>query len=554
MINYLKKYRKEFLLILLLTIFIYPLNTVKADGVFGGGSAFAGPTSGGDSGGGGAGNAVIANTGAVVYIPMGQNVDAGSCVVIGDNCQHISGVSYLYAEVNWNMFDRYNNNIIDQTTVNSQITAGTAIGFKIQELRQATWYGIGNYTIELLCTWTEVIHHQARHCWLVKGGGLDCYDTSYDEIKVHQVITGGPSYSADCTAAAQREGYEKAVAAVSGGASYTMTITNPNDARCANPEKYAEQLKRDGVDCAAEEGTASAVEGSLSGYNPVSKSYYYEMYGACINVKTGKVRYLNKDDKCGTNEYYIANDNESESTRHWHVFTPLNTKSTEGYSIILTPNKNTVQDKGICANIVEKYSKNNEYMNYIKPAGGAFVGNSKTDSALVKRVGCYFEMTLKVPTTQKFYGEEINGNDSTLTGFAFYYRPIDITNPFPNGVASDSYWQEWNEKNQKDPDLSESFDEVTYETNGIDLSYIREYNDQNNYTSWLDMNINGTSTFINSSKIINRSSTLQSDNLYNLGCGPTNMCEYYLDSNGTKKKNPIYQSECANTRKGVSCP
>lgn len=550
MINYLKKYRKEFLLILLLTIFIFPLNTVKAEGEFGGDFSTTGPTNGG-GGGGGAGNAVSLPGGGVAYIGMGISTIPGSCSVISGNCHINAGVSNLYVGVNWNMFDRYNNSIIDQTTVNSQITAGTAIGFKIQELRQASWYGIGTYYVQLSCQ-KEVTVYQT--CWECQKKKCSNYPCPYTIIETFE--TGGVAPSADCTASAQQAGYNAAVAAVSNGASYTMTITNPNDARCANPTKYAEQLKRDGVDCAAAEGRASAVASSLSGYNPVSKSYYYEMYGACINVKTGKVRYLNKDDKCGTNEYYIANDNESEATRHWHVFTPLNTKTPEGYAILLTPNKNTVQDKGICANIVEKYSKNNEYMNYIKPASGAFVGNTKTDSALAKRAGCYFEMTLKVPTTQKFYGEEINsaGNDSTLIGFAFYYRPIDITNPFPNGIANDSYWQEWNEKKQKDPDLSKSFDQITYQTNGIDLSYIREYNDKNNYTSWLDMNINGTSTFVNSSKILNRSSTIKQENLYNLGCGPTNMCEYYLDSNGTKKKNPIYQSECANTRKDVSCP
>ena len=382
-----------------------------------------------------------------------------------------------------------------------------------------------------------------------------CPSTCYE---LRTFSYGGTSWSQECQNTANELGYEKAKSELEKvGASYSLNIADPNDARCGNPEKYADELKKDGVVCnnynvSAVPGKISSYEESLKNGGEVSQKIYYEMYGVCINVKTGKVRYLDKDSKCNENEYYIKNDNENEGTRHWHIFTPLNTKTKDGYTLALTPNTNTLQDGQICQAYIDKYASNYEYMLYIKPKTGKFTKEIKNDKKKVSN-GCYFQTIIPIPTIQKFYGEEITEDNDILKGFNFYYRPIDIDNPFPNGINDDSYWKTWYDTEKKEPNLKESFKEVTYWTNNIDLNSIREYNEESSYLDWETMNIDGTSSFISTQGIINRSSTINKNSVYNLGCAPTNMCEYYI-KDGEKVENPVYQPECKNAKIGVSCP
>ena len=340
------------------------------------------------------------------------------------------------------------------------------------------------------------------------------------------------------------------------GETFTVSITDPNDARCNYPEKYADQLSRENVVCnnydvTSTSSSITSFEESLKNGGQVTKYYYYEMYGACINAKTGKVRYINKDEKCNADEYFIENDYMDDlSKKHWHIFVPTNTKESEGYTLTFNSNVKTILDGSLCQNAVEKYAENYEYTLYIKPLTGAFTNNIAVDKKKVTN-GCYNKLVLNIPVTQKYYNEEKNGSESTLQGFNFYYRPIDIDNPFPNGIASDSYWKIWEENGKKDPDISKSYDEYTYVTN-MDEDEIREYNDEIEYTDWSDMNIDGSSQFIHSSQTIIRNGKITNDSFYSLGCGPQNQCEY-LDSDHTVE-NPIYQPECSIIRLGDVCP
>ena len=526
------KNAKKIFLLLIIAIIVFSScgNIVKAEDGVAVSAGDGGGTGGGDGGGGGGGGG-------------GGRPANCSCSVSG--CIASYGLRRRDYKAQWEIYDVYNN---DVEITGQSIIAGTQLGFNLHEERKTYWYATGATQYSCTCWYFEMV---AYDCTGDHGEAWICYTP----IK-HTYPSGYVGNTTGCYNQNADAAYYLAKSDVESGASYSLTIPDPNDARCADPVKYKEELERDNVIC-NNYTNVEAIPGETSKYrtNPVTKKYYYEMYGSCINVKTGKVRYLSKDDKCNDEEYYIAKDEENEATRHWHVFTPLNTKTPSGYALTLDgKSKGTKQKGNLCEAIVEKYKENYKYMRYIIPLTGSFTRNVTADKKKVLN-GCYMQTLVSIPTIQKFYGEEINdaGDDSTLIGFQFYYRQIDITNPFPNGIANDSYWKDW-EDNKKDPDIEKSYNNVTYQTDGIDLSYIRDYNDKNNYTSWKTMNINGTSPFITSGKIVSRSSTINQQSLYNLGCGPTNMCEYYIDSSGNKKKNPIYQPECANTRKEVSCP
>ena len=523
-------------------------NQGGGDGNQGGGGGNQGGGDGNQGGGGGNQGGGGGDLGNIHQYP-GQFVSPSECSCSGGSCVTNSQIYYKSINVIGNLYDMYNQRYNSEMLKNNKAIAGTAIGVDLYEERSAYWSASSYVVYNCTCSRKGIVGYvttcsEKYGCtdWPVWG-------------KTYWSYTGY-SWSSSCQAQANREGYNKAKDYVEkDGASYSLNISDPNDARCANPDKYSYELKRDGVICnnykvSAVPGTVTSYEESLKSNGKVTQKYHYEMYGACINAKTGKVRYLNEGDICGSEEYYIENDNENENTRHWHVFTPLNTKSTDGYKLILSPNTNTIQSGGICQSIVENYANNNEYELYIKPISGSFVGDISTDKQKVKN-GCYFHTILDIKIDQKYYNEEINGSESTLQGFNFYYRPIDIDNPFPNGIASDSYWKIWEENGKKDPDISKSYDEYTYVTN-MDEDEIKEYNDEIEYTDWSNMNIDGSSQFIQSSQTIIRNGKITNDSFYSLGCGPQNQCEY-LDSDHTVE-NPIYQPECSVIRLGDVCP
>lgn len=500
----------------------------------------------GDSTGTGAG-------GDYMYHPVGY---AWGCSVTGSSCTPSYGIYDSDKHISLNLYNTYNNSIINQTIISQRTIAGTAVGTDLYEKITLTWWAKGLISTTITCKQWAAYSCMGtccanRSCTVSYACPSTCY-------AIREVSYGGTSWSQDCQNTANRLGYEYVKSELEKqGASYSLNIADPNDARCGNPEKYADELKKDGVVCnnynvSAVPGNISSYEESLKNGGKVTKKIHYEMYGACINVKTGKVRYLDKDNKCNENEYYIENDNENENTRHWHIFTPLNTKTTDGYILAMTPNDKTIENSTRCQKAINDYASNYEYVLYIKPLTGTFVKNIEIDKKKVSN-GCYLQTIITIPTIQKFYGEEITEDSDILKGFNFYYRPIDIDNPFPNGINDDSYWKTWYDTEKKEPNLKESFKEATYWTNNIDLNSIREYNEESSYLDWENMNIDGTSSFISTQGIINRSSTINKNSVYNLGCAPTNMCEYYI-KDGEKVENPVYQPECKNAKIGVSCP
>ena len=165
--------------------------------------------------------------------------------------------------------------------------------------------------------------------------------------------------------------------------------------------------------------------------------------------------------------------------------------------------------------------------------------------------GCTFEIDVTIPVIQRFYNELREDTETVFEGFKgfnFYYKPIDINEPFPNGLNNTSIWYEWN-KDKNNPNISKSYEQLTYYANtSQNENEIRKYNNQKEYdndkkdypyASWEGknendteggMNKDGTSNFIDNKDIVTR----RTEDFYNLGCGPKN----------TNVNNIFTQPEC----------
>ena len=402
----------------------------------------------------------------------------------------------------------YNDEIISKS---SPIPAGTSIGASLYEQRDYYW--------TQSCYTTTTTTYKYQKCTFKKRCAVDV--DSGDLMCEHYWNCDKPTYCSDVTTSGRNctskedEQIKNAVKSemdkIPG--SYIVTVSDPNDISCTtNPKKT---------------GCKTYTVNSINTYNypekyHLTKRYNYELYGACINVKTAKVRYLTSSSgKCNEDEIKIENSTSDFYNRHWHIFIPLNTKTTDIFQFAM--NGNTKISSNECKIMINDYNKNNEYLYYIKPGNNQenFTGNKNTDLKSVEKYGCYRRTIYNVPITQKFYNEEQSDDKTIFKGFAFYYRPININNPFPNGIANDSLWKEWESNNKKDPDLTKSFSSITYYATNINANSVRTYNKEHPYTSWSEMNLNGTSNYINSSSIIKRNN-VSTKSFYNLGCGPSN--------------------------------
>ena len=181
-------------------------------------------------------------------------------------------------------------------------------------------------------------------------------------------------------------------------------------------------------------------------------------------------------------------------------------------------------NKDQCEYVIDHY---NAFANMILKLDGSGISSDSDKAKEQVEDGCILASIIKIPAQQKFYNEK----NSKIRGYGSYYRPIDINNPFPNGLSENSYWYGLididkniikvtdKSNNTKTYNLADSFKEKTYSIYNINSNVIREYNHQerNFYTSWENMNLDGTSKFVN--QYLTRHNNR---NYYRLGCGPAN--------------------------------
>ncbi len=333
------------------------------------------------------------------------------------------------------------------------------------------------------------------------------------------------------------------------------------------PLDYTKRIvKKSGTELSGDEGTDKGAISSgckLYDSNELSKSAcvaYLNSYGDYTKLLTAKdgstldstpnlaIRKVQRDrgciekstkkEKTAAECVQIINDNKSAKY-------PLKIKTMSGaefsgnysrdYSKIVSDDgcklKGTTVIASACRTYIADYPAFSDYRNYIKTTKNKdFTGDVDDDTGTIHRQkGCIFSTTINYKVDQKFYNT--TEDKENIEGYSFYYKPIDYSNPFPNGLASDSLWKGLYTSNKvtikdannkkKEIELSKSFETKTYVATNLKLSDIRNYNKNNLYTSWKNMNKNGTSKFIGSTYGVSDLGKIR-DSVYALGCGPAN--------------------------------
>lgn len=455
-------------------------------------------------------------------------------------CCSISKGYDIWSEIYVDAYDMNGQKIDTGMSINQDILAGTYVGLDVYEKKgYSSWASYKVSAIQTYykcthketywdCTNTERLNNTCRkrykYTYYERIFGCDAGDSSSKQTRPY---TPCASQVAACKARATPISIDLKP-------SYNVSYRDSNDIDGNTTGEYNTEEVVTGGEC-----TKTPKETSRGNKRTKSNEciFYYNREAACINVMNGKVRYIKENEECSEEEYKITSEDD-----YWKYFVPLNANSADDFSFIMYSSGDK-QHAGICADLINKYPN---YAELITDSNGiAFTGNESKIYALSRvQNGCYYQTTVTIPVEQKFYNELENGKN--FEGFNFYYKPIDINNPFPNGLTNTSIWYEWNNDPNQDLDLTDSYNEITYIASVADnTSDIREYaNDcgEKNcqYTSWYNMNINGTSNFIQDKDYIIRN--VQKNSYYPLGCGPWNENQYNED--GTK--NIFYQPECDN--------
>lgn len=277
----------------------------------------------------------------------------------------------------------------------------------------------------------------------------------------------------------------------------------------------------------------------------VSREFIYEikynLHNACVNTKTGLISY--RSDGCNDEEIEAHVLSEKGNDSIGKYFIPLNAKTTNTFSFELNPNNRNgaLRKSEICIAFIKKYP---HWRNFIRDRNGlSFMGVSEKNAInkIKQDKYCKYGITGTFNIEQEFYNETTKNK---LEGYGVFFRPIDINNPFPNGLNEKSYWYNFYDLdtkkiiNLKDAlgnniDIANSFNnsELNYKiylTNNK-IEDIKEFDLNANlsdkmYTSWKSMNKNGISNFITESRfdILKRISKGNKYSFYKLGCGPLN--------------------------------
>lgn len=472
-----------------------------------------------------------------------------------------------YTRLQWSIYDMYGNDIINGTKIaeDDAVKAGTWIGVNATETISA------NYTLTDF-TATESFYGFTCRYTRVTGECESLQKTTCTEYGISgECLNGEPSDVSNCCKWNWKCTKYKTETRTKSGEISKCEGEDSIDAKCKemkpsgydykNGDYTSDEITRnvDGSElnniknaiigklCAAIESYVSSNSSKVLKYSsddiyPSNKSdtiisegsgikgecksesgdkyqnYEYVQPQVCINIKTSKVTYGRK---CNDDEFTIENGTAKDGNKFWHYFIPLSIKSTDNLYLQLLSNSdsNNYSNK-ICKSIMKKkYDAGEDYRAYISPVDEkiSFTGDYETDiDKLGDKGKCKASISINIPIEQKFYNEIDENGTKKFKGFNFYYKPIDITNPFPNGLTQSSLWYEWlNDKSGEKLDISDSFSKKTYEINVNNLYAIRQYN--SDYTDWSTMSLNGKNSFIDDYDI-----TRYTNDFYPLGCGAKN--------------------------------
>ena len=260
-------------------------------------------------------------------------------------------------------------------------------------------------------------------------------------------------------------------------------------------------------------------------YGTIIKKYIYKPDNICMNLRTGKVSY-NKE--CTKEEEVQLNPYIYDGGSYWQYFTPLDAKSGTSFGLIIKNNSQRRLSNSECHSMMDTYK--DKYQNYITSLSGRTLsgdycrnGNcnnlnkgSGSDWQEVSK-GCYLSTVVNFNMVQKYYYEEMKNKQLMFNGYNIYYRSINIDNPFPNTPTKNSLWYDWYNSTNKNPNLKDSFKEMTYSvavSNKL-ADTIRAYNVNNPYPSFDKLSLAGESEFLRSIGV----NSLTNDKYYKLGGG-----------------------------------
>lgn len=268
---------------------------------------------------------------------------------------------------------------------------------------------------------------------------------------------------------------------------------------------------------------AKDIVGEWSG--KVENAYIYKPDNICMNLRTGKVSY-NKD--CTKEEEVQLTPYIRNNVSYWQYFSPLDMKSGSNFSLVIKNNTERQYNGNECHSIMNNYK--DKYQNKIislsgKTLKGDYCRNgscsnlnkgSGSDWQEVSK-GCYLTIIKNFNVVQKYYYEEMKNKQLMFNGYNIYYRSINIDNPFPNTPTKNSLWYDWYNSTNKNPNLKDSFKEMTYSvavSNKL-ADTIRAYNVNNPYPSFDKLSLAGESEFLRSIGV----NSLTNDKYYKLGGG-----------------------------------
>ena len=487
------------------------------------------------------------------------------------------GYQYNITSTNSVTINGYNINnekILDKSLkIKEKVLAGTSIGLEIYETKQVsykvTYFKVKKIT-QVTCRYKTTNKYD---CWCkenTRGVGTKEYSkelpqsgkcSSYNQytpnwqsIECNLRVLGSTTSCKKVNEKAKEEDVtdqkkineckehavkkaKEAANSTGSNATYSIKIPNSND-KTSNQEPttvWGKITKKDTFDTKKDRQKVSGTRTIEYQYSTIP----------CMNVVTSKVRYVSDEGNCkpSDNEIIIKDDEfpKGSGIYHWHYFVPLNSKSDSTVDIKLVKNdqvRNNERSNKECLYVVinNPVSKTNNsktsYLDLIEPVGKTFKGDyTRTDKKPCKTCNdykifdkgskCILTSTIKIPIKQQFYKEKKeksnNKENIVFTGFNFYYRSININNPFPNGTIDD-IWREWAESKKKKPDIAKSYTKATYVVSNIKLNNVRNYNKENTYLNWNGMQANGKSTVITDKNLgtLNR----YTKDYYKLGGGP----------------------------------
>lgn len=472
-------------------------------------------------------------------------------------------------DIDIDAYDMAGNRIDKGIYIYQDTLSGTYVGLNVYEVKSYT--SKVSYSVSAIQTYYSCIHTYTYNYGPIfnEKGYLIGYTGQAQRTVTFESIYGCPSGDVSEKKTRPAEPCPEVVSACAASATPRVIELKPSyDAEYRDSNDIDAQPSKDKAK--NKYYTAETVEGGIcntsptidfkenvaSGEKTMSQTcyfYYNRQKKICMNVKTGKVRYINNNQSCDVSTEYEL---KSES-RYWKYFVPLNATSGEDFVFSLNSSGNK-ERVGICYDIINKYDN---YADMITDANNKLlpkiISNMKPQEKRKQRAeakkqvessnGCYYKTMVTIPVAQRFYNEL--EDQLTFKGFNFYYRPIDINEPFPNGINESSLWYEWNKGKKKELDLQKSYNKVTYVSKISNTDAVRKLtnekegssiNADTRYLNWQTMYLDGTSEFIEKDGIVTR--YVDRNSYYSLGCGPINENEY---TDETKKiKNVFYQKEC----------